>query len=165
MATGASTSTSTQNEKYTCYVDGGCLNNGRHNAVGYGSYKLYKKDKIVHEDLRFRVLLPGSTAVPMLKGMTNNVAEAMSINRVLLYLSRSNLLKNPKAQVTINSDSELSINQILGIYKIKDRKLLHVAKERHHILEKIRKYSGRNPWECIFFNKVPREHIVKELGH
>lgn len=151
--------------EYTCYVDGGCLNNGRHNAVGYGSFKLYKGDKLIHEDAKFRVLLPGSTSNPMPKGMTNNVAESMSINRVLQYLCSSKLLKDAAVKVTINSDSELTIRQILGIYRIKDKKLLHVSKERAHILDRIQRQTGRNPWDCIVYNKVPRELIVKELGH
>lgn len=151
-------------EEYICYVDGGCFNNAAHNARAYGSYKIFDKaNNIVAEEERFRLVWPSSTGVP--GRSTNNMAEAMAINRALIAVEKSGILQKPDTVVLVRSDSELTIRQIKGIYKIKSKQLLHISKERAHILNRIKRKTGRDPWHCIKFNKVARKRIVDVLGH
>jgi ribonuclease HI len=151
-------------KEYVCYVDGGCFNNAAHNAKAYGSYKIFDpEDNIIAEEEKFRLVWPSSTGVP--GRSTNNMAEAMSINRALIAIEQSKVLEDKDSVVLIKSDSELIIRQIKGIYKIKCKQLLHISKERGHILNRIRRNTGRDPWYCIKFSKVARKRIVDVLGH
>jgi len=150
--------------EFVCYVDGGCMNNGRPNARAYGSFKIFKNDKeLVHQDMLFSLVAPSTKTKP--GRATNNMAEAMAINKLLTYLATSTIFKNSRNTVIIRSDSELTIKQIKGIYKIKDIQLLNIAKDRSHILNRIEKKFGVNPWERIVFSKIARNRIVEVLGH
>jgi ribonuclease HI len=145
--------------EYIAYTDGGCLNNGKRDARAYGSFKVFKNDRIpiAHKD-RFHLQIKGGRS-------TNNMAEAMAINQVLLYFLNSGILEDHNNIAIIRSDSELTINQIKGIYQTKHPNLKNIARERAHILKRIEKKTGRNPWECIIFSKISRARIVDILGH
>jgi len=61
------------------------------------------------------------------KGITNNQAE---------YLAILETLKNfPKGDLIIYSDSLLIVNQLNGVYKIKNEKLKKIAKARKRFVE------------------------------
>ena len=66
--------------EYTCYVDGGCSNNGKaHGAAAYGSFKVYRQDKdLIHEDCMFSLC-----SLTKVGRATNNMAEGLSINKAL----------------------------------------------------------------------------------
>lgn len=149
--------------EYTCYVDGGCTNNGKCNASAYGSYKIFKNDNkedLVHEDCLF-----GLGGLGRVGRATNNMAEGVSINKLLTYLLSSDLVSEEDIKIVINSDSELLINQIKGIYKTKKANMKQIAKDRQQILEKIKKCTGKDPWRLFSFNKISRNRIVAVLGH
>jgi len=149
--------------EYICYVDGGCQGNGGSNPKAYGSYMIFKgKTKIAGES-RFSLVSASSKLHP--GRPTNNMAESLSINKALSHINYLNILSDINNIVTIRSDSELTIYQIKGIYKIKDPQLLQISKDRNHILNEIHKKTGRNPWECVRFTKVARARIVEVLGH
>jgi ribonuclease HI len=145
--------------EYVAYTDGGCVNNGKQDARAYGSYKVYRNDKtqVAHED-RFHLQIKGGRS-------TNNMAEAMAINRALMFFLRSGLLEDESNIAVIRSDSELTINQIKGICQTKHPNLKKIAKERAHILKRIETKTGRDPWGCILFSKIARARIVEVLGH
>ena len=150
--------------EYICYTDGGCLNNGKSDAKAYGSYKILKNDKEeVFSESRFPLISQSNKMNP--GRPTNNMAEALAINRALGYIVNSNLLNDPSSIAIIRSDSELTINQIKGIYKIKNKQLLKISKDRHHILKRLHHKTGRNPWECVLFTKIARTRIFDVLGH
>jgi len=151
--------------EYIVYVDGGCENNGKHNARAYGSYQVYRDDKdLVTAKMRFPLFACNTIKT---KGRnTNNTAEAMAINMVLSWVLRSGVLLEENTIVKIRSDSELTIRQIRGEYVIKNQQLRQIAEERGNIMEKIRhRLGGANPWERIFFTKVSRSRIFDKLGH
>lgn len=147
--------------EYTCYVDGGCSNNGKVGAAAYGSFMVYRNDKdLIHEDCLFSIC--GLTRAGR---ATNNMAESISINRALTFFLHSTLAEDPKNKLVIKSDSELIINQINGYCKTRKQNLKQIASDRQKIFDKIEKKAGRSIGDIFVFRKVGRAQIEAVLGH
>jgi ribonuclease HI len=109
-----------------CYVDGACSNNGKVDAVAEGSYAIYVAEgDMTHEMLskmtptkfEHRTRFALNNVRP-----TNNVAEAMAVLSLLTELKRLKAF-DEGARVVIYCDSELTVNQLAGLYKIKNKTL------------------------------------------
>lgn len=134
------------------YVDGGCKNNQcSAKREAYGSYKILAKGKkwpdwilYAHETKDY-----GSA--------TNNQAEYLAILDALGHISKYRSTKTIK----IYTDSALVFNQIWGDWKTKEPKLI---KLRDELLDLLHSYDYIDGIKVIA-EWVPRETIVKELGH
>lgn len=107
-------------EPLKIYCDGGARGNPGPAASAFvvvGNYEkiLVKKGKYI-----------GAT--------TNNVAEYMAVLLALDWVAKNNITLSP----TFFLDSQLIVNQLNGVYKIRDKKLIHLAhkaKEKEKILQ------------------------------
>jgi len=148
----------------TCYTDGGCYNNGRASAKAYGSYLIMDKNKKqVAGSSRFDLVTTSTKKRP--GRPTNNMAESLAINMALTHILNDPKLCNPRTFITICSDSELTINQINGIYKINNPQLLQISKNRAFILKTLGEKLGKHPGDIVEFTKVPRDEVFNVLGH
>ena len=131
----------------TVYVDGGAHNNGIPEAKCYGSIAVeYKGEIKKHETYQY----PGAR--------TNNQAEYDALLSALDYLNKLRLrASKPLPPIVIKSDSTLVVNQVNGNWKIKDADL----KDSYILVREYLDKSGLN----INITKVPRDEIVKVLGH
>ena len=95
--------------KYTAYVDGGCPENGRPQAVlMFGSYIIYNSnEEVVEKNLEFDVHHP--------KKCTNNIAEAKSLEALLIRVKNKKLWP-----IDVFMDSKLIVNQFNGLHRMKD---------------------------------------------
>lgn len=67
---------------------------------------------------------------------TNNVAEYKALIRGL-----EETLKEGADEIDIFSDSELLVRQILGIYKVKNKKLIELYEKVKELLSKLKSYK------------------------
>jgi ribonuclease HI len=152
---------------YTCYVDGGCLRNGREDASAYGSFKIFQgydnSGPILKEEKEFPIVVVATTGCP--RRPTNNMAEGISINRALTCIIHMGILNAEGSQARIFTDSEILLNQILGVYRINNPQLKLIARERNSLVTRYNKESGRDFKKVFTFLKAPREMIVEILGH
>ena len=91
----------------TIYFDGLCQPVNPGGVATYG-YAIYQDGKAIKRGCR--VIGEGS-------GMTNNVAEYSALKRALAWLNESGI----KDEITIKGDSQLVINQMKGVWKIKSQ--------------------------------------------
>ncbi len=118
-----------------CYIDGGCDNMLK--SGGYCSFKVYDDfDNLSYHEARMAV-----------SAKTSNESEYMALIECLKYLQQF------KETNTIYSDSRLLVNQVNGLWKINFDNLLQLKKQVD-----LYKVSYTLSW-------IPRETIVKELGH
>ena len=68
---------------------------------------------------------------------TNNVAEYMAV----VFAMQEALIVNVR-NITIFSDSELVVNQINGVYKVKDNNLFRLHKQVQHLKNGFRKFKN-----------------------
>lgn len=149
---------------YRCYADGGCYRNGRVSAKAYGSYLIMDEGRNkVAGSSRFDLVTPSTKDRP--GRPTNNMAESLAINMALTFILNEPGLLTTQAFFTICSDSELTINQINGVYRINNPQLLSYSKNRVFILDTIGKKVGKHPGDVVEFIKVPREEVFEVLGH
>jgi len=95
------------------YIDGGARGNPGPAAIGF----------VVFDDHRSELYRYG-TRIGM---STNNCAEYTALIEALTYLASENPhadISNSDEPVTIYSDSELIVRQMIGVYKVKDPKLV-----------------------------------------
>lgn len=93
------------NNKYKVYTDGGSRGNPGNSAIGF---------VVLHNDneiFRYKKCIGIAT---------NNIAEYTALIYALTYLKKTNI----KGEITCFLDSELVVKQLLGIYKVKDDKIL-----------------------------------------
>ena len=134
---------------YHLYSDGGCLQNGARKAHGYASYLLESrtgKRQIVRlSDL------PGVT--------TNNQAEYVALISALVDL-RGRIERAGKSphdySVAVHTDSQLLVGQLTQGWQVKAVNLRSLVDEARGLVQTF----GR----CDLV-KVPREEIVRVLGH
>ena len=67
---------------------------------------------------------------------TNNVAEYMAV----VFAMQEALIVNVR-NITIFSDSELVVNQINGVYKVKDNNLFRLHKQVQHLKNGFKKFN------------------------
>lgn len=127
---------------YTIVFDGGAIGNpGR----GYGSYQISADDTVVRhsrEDYVGRI--------------TNNQAEYMTLIRSLRWLADSLGSNAAKKSVEVWGDSQLVINQLSGVWKVRNEGLRPLVQEAHNELARFGKTQLR--WH-------PRAFSVARLGH
>lgn len=110
---------------YICLVDGACSNNGKYEAEASGSFAIYETSyevpadrlwdytPIVHNK-RFSIPLTGRQS-------TNNAAEAVALLTLIMELDRLGALG--RHEILVYSDSQLTINQFYGVYRINNQAL------------------------------------------
>jgi len=87
------------------FTDGGAR--GNPGIAGYGVYIEDENKKVLFEEGKFLGI------------KTNNEAEYMGLIGALVWIDE----KTPEAEIEINSDSQLLVRQMKGIYKVKAENL------------------------------------------
>ena len=130
---------------FTIVFDGGSKGNpGR----GYGSYKILGPNgELAHEELNFDHI--GNR-------VTNNEAEYLTLIGALGHLSEILGDKAAQAEVVVNGDSQLVINQILGSWKVRKAELQPLHRQASELLRKF----GRR--QLVWHD---RSNSVRILGH
>lgn len=121
------------NDKITVYTDGGTYlsNPSNKGAVGVIIFSEGKAPK------KFSKLLEGN--------ITNNIAEYTA---VLFALQKIKESKNENKEIIINSDSQLVVNQLTGIWQIGEEHLRELFLEIKKLMKNFRSVS---------FDFIPRE--------
>jgi ribonuclease HI len=136
--------------QYRVWCDGGCANNGNRGlARGYASYLLTtrtgKRQTVRLNDL------PGVT--------TNNEAEYVAFISALVDL-RGRIERAGKSprnySVAVHTDSQLLVGQLTQGWKVKAANLHPLVDEAAALMRTFGRYD---------LVKVPREEIVRVLGH
>lgn len=83
---------------------------------------------------------------------TNNDAEWLALLSALTLAAD----RFPHESVLIRSDSQLVVNQFLGIYRCKERKFAEYRDQAYALEDRI---------EQVTIEWVPRKIIVRQLGH
>ena len=108
-------------DELTIYVDGASAGNPGKAGIGVVFFCEGKKIKEYSQYI-------GVT--------TNNVAEYMAV----VFAMQEALIVNVR-NITILSDSELVVNQINGVYKVKDNNLFRLYKQVEHLKNGFKKFS------------------------
>ena len=112
---------------YSAYCDGACSREG----VGEGSFAVYKwypdPELIVHEK-RF------SVAPPWPMAMTNNIAEARTLQTAIVWMLKNGVLR-PGNFARLRMDSQTVICQLTGVYQTKAAHLRVIYQEIYEILK------------------------------
>ena len=119
------------------YIDGGARGNPGPAAIGF----------VVFDDHRSELHRYGTH----IGVSTNNCAEYTALIEALTYLASENLhvdISNSDEPVTIYSDSELIVRQMIGVYKVKDPKLVPLHR-------KARKLMDRH--DSVHIHHIPRK--------
>ena len=128
------------------WIDGG--NSGHVVNQGYGSFKLYTDSgELIHHTNRHIFL----------GHMTNNEAEYHTLILALEWIDDN--IDDPESAygtLIIKGDSELVRNQVLGNWRVNKEHLLPLCLRARELLDFYTRYE---------YYHVPREYIVKELGH
>ena len=142
---------------YAVYCDGGCLQNGAQGAQGYASFSLAsrtgQKQVVRLNDL------PGVT--------TNNQAEYVALISALVDL-RGRIERAGKSPhsyiVVVLTDSQLLVGQLTQGWQVKAANLRSLVDEAATL---IRTFGRCDPSPALGAGlvKVPREEIVRVLGH
>ena len=160
------------------FVDGGCLKNGTSEAEGYGSYKIYdiaptvlggivpdnlaeliEQDQLVEvmSNVRFPLTQQG-------KRMTNNIAEACSMQMLLAYLLNSKKISQDY-YVVVFSDSQLILNQLRGIYRVNNAWLSDIYKNINRMIQNFERKFGERVWGVVQMHHISGDDMKKILGH
>jgi len=139
---------------FTIYFDGGSLGNGTPDQWGYGSFTIYDNNWAHIKAAQLRI-----KCTQFFGNKTNNESEYMALMAALDSLQHS--LRNEGTDleytvIDIFGDSALVINQIKGVWKAKDTRMINLM---NHVRRQLFPYKG---WSL---SKVPRDEIVRELGH
>ncbi|QQR93837.1 ribonuclease HI family protein [bacterium] len=113
---------------YLLKTDGG--SRGNPGPAAY-SCVIYKESEVIYCDAKY------------MQNATNNVAEYNGLLLGLEYCSRKKL-----AQIEIQMDSELIVQQLLGKYQVKDEKMKELFTKVKKLLEKFEGYK---------ISHIPRE--------
>lgn len=122
--------------------DGGSLGNP---GKGYGSYEIMSQGEVYRLQ---REEFEGS--------LTNNQAEYMTLIEALKWLVDDLGDERSKATVAIHGDSKLVVNQIKGIWKVKNERMIPLVKQAKELFQQFGKCTIT--WQ-------PRAKSVKKLGH
>ena len=136
--------------KYYIHIDGGCKGNGTGQQNGYGSSLAVSDAGKTGEHKRYNF-----------GDVTNNQAEYMTLQRVLFDLMDAcqNFFKT-RDEVYLYMDSALVVNQVNGVWRIKDPELAILATSCQVCLETLREFGL-----VIQLAWVPRDEIFRRLGH
>lgn len=160
---------------YLIYSDGGCLNNGKDNAQMYGSFAVYnlvdkglprgpniqfhdevkKMKPMVHES-KFKIM------AVMEERPTNNLAEVRTLQRAITWLKQKKLFKRGNKFVFC-LDSELTVRQFKGIYRIRNSGIKRAQEAISTLLEGISKGLGYDVRADMSFYCIPEEIMKKTI--
>lgn len=122
--------------------DGGSLGNP---GKGYGSYEVTSGNAVVHHERH-----------DYGDNVTNNQAEYQTLIEALKWLSARLGPEASAASVTVNGDSQLVLNQLLGKWKVKNEGLRPLHREAGDLIGRFQKVS------LIWHARI---ESVKRLGH
>jgi len=120
-----------------CYFDGSCEPVNPYGSMGLGAV-IYKDNEILFEH---------SEVIPESKKNSNNVAEYLSLKKILEWIINN---KTIEKQIFVYGDSQLVINQMNYKWRIKHGMYKDYALKCREILSKI---NDRK----IIFKWIPRE--------
>lgn len=123
-----------------CYFDGACEPINPYGNMGIGAIIL-KDNEAVFKHSEF---------VPASKNNSNNVAEYMALEKILIYIRDTTIIEN---KIFIYGDSKMVIMQMKGSWRIKHGLYVSVAKNCKIIKEEIEKEIGK----ILDFNWIPRQ--------
>ncbi len=148
---------------YLVYVDGLCKRNGSSDAEAGGSFAVYrlekgeKVDDSLHVRLARRMPLyhdsEFAVVVSEQEQATNNYAEAVSLQTAIAWLISGGLLVQGNT-IHICMDSQLVLNQIVGMYKTKKIHLKKIYMSIYDMLDKHSKAIGTNAEKLIAFHWI-----------
>lgn len=161
-----------------CFVDGGCLKNGTSEAEGYGSYKIYDLSPtvlngIVPDNLAALIEMDQLEEVminsrfPLTqqgKRMTNNIAEACSMQMLFAYLLNSKKISKDH-YIVIFSDSQLILNQLQGIYRVNNAWLSDIYKNIHRMIQNFERKFRERVWGVVQMHHISGDDMKRILGH
>ena len=125
------------NIDYHCLFDGATEPKNPGGHIGTGSIIFTNKKEIVWQNSTFKEASPKNS---------NNVAEYMALIEILKYFNNSGIVNKI---IKIYGDSKLVINQMLGLWNIKEGLYVKYAKEAKNLLLK-----SNNRFQ---FQWIPRE--------
>lgn len=148
---------------YLVYVDGLCKRNGSSDAEAGGSFAVYRLEKgekvgdSLHVRLARRMPLyhdsEFAVVVSEQEQATNNYAEAVSLQTAIAWLISGGLLVQGNT-IHICMDSQLVLNQIVGMYKTKKIHLKKIYMSIYDMLDKHSKAIGTNAEKLIAFHWI-----------
>lgn len=148
---------------YLVYVDGLCKRNGSSDAEAGGSFAVYRLEKgeKVDDSLHARLVrrMPlyhdseFAVVVSEQEQATNNYAEAVSLQTAIAWLISGGLLVQGNT-IHICMDSQLVLNQIVGMYKTKKIHLKKIYMSIYDMLDKHSKAIGTNAEKLIAFHWI-----------
>lgn len=148
---------------YLVYVDGLCKRNGSRDAEAGGSFAVYrlekgeKVDNGLHDRLARRMPLYHDSEFAVVVSdqdqATNNYAEAVSLHTAISWLISSGLLTDGNT-IHICMDSQLVLNQVVGMYKTKKIHLKKIYMSIYDMLGKHGKAIGMNAEKLITFHWI-----------
>lgn len=156
---------------YLVYVDGLCKRNGSSDAEARGSFAVYrlekgeKVDDSLHDSLHNSLHARLARRMPLYhdsefavvvseqEQATNNYAEAVSLQTAIAWLISSGLLVQGNT-IHICMDSQLVLNQIVGMYKTKKIHLKKIYMSIYDMLDKHSKAIGTNAEKLIAFHWI-----------
>ena len=161
---------------YLVYVDGLCKRNGSSDAEAGGSFAVYrlekgeKVDDSLHDSLHARLArrMPlyhdseFAVVVSEQEQATNNYAEAVSLQTAIAWLISGGLLVQGNT-IHICMDSQLVLNQIVGMYKTKKIHLKKIYMSIYDMLDKHSKAIGTNAEKLIAFHWISGD-VMKASG-
>lgn len=115
--------TETDNSTLVIHTDGGARGNPGPAAIGY-----------IIESPSGEILKQQGT---VLGETTNNTAEYQAVIHSLTWI-KQNLVQNPPTTLSFYLDSNLVVNQVLGVYKIKEPHLQNLASQIHTLLKDLK---------------------------
>lgn len=121
-----------------CYFDGACGPKNPFGQMGVGAI-IYKDGEVVYEC---------SYQIPPSKKNSNNVAECLSLEKILLWI-RDNDVEGH--EINIFGDSNLVISQMKGVWKVKE------GLYREHAIRCKQIYQSIYDTAKITFQWIPRE--------
>lgn len=89
-----------------CYFDGCCEPQNPYGNMGFGAY--IQKDN--------QTIFTASEFLPASKSNSNNVAEYLALEQILLWFKQNEVKENT---IHVHGDSKLVINQMMGSWRIK----------------------------------------------
>jgi len=158
--------------KYYAYVDGGCPGNSHNATHMFGSYRVYGPYEYTAERPAPGVLTQSEPCIRNdrfhIQGLdtgktTNNMAEAMSMLNLFIELDQKFL--TPDTQVVVCTDSQLIMNQILGVYNIKKPHLKKVYGLINNVADRFSSKHGVSMWQCLNFEWITGDEMKEVLGH
>ena len=170
--------------KVVAYSDGWVTNNGQIHAEAGGSTAAYNISTLtnIFKDTQVDHALVAQTSLlfheqhtydlhhhkvreVLPAKHTNNTAEALSLYLLILELKELNLIK-PGIDILILLDSELILNQVLGLYRTNQQPLKVIYKQLFQLLDKVAqtyRIGRREIFQILSFLHIPGTEMKKTI--